>query len=428
MITKLSANAYKGFRHFEIAPRNMNLLIGANGTGKTNFSDFIEFISLFARYGLKEAFDRQGGFSEVRTKRHAQGKPLTFECAIEIGADLDRGIENISYSFTLSQTNAISVKKENLKAILHRSYFTGSSENRIRPNSKKNGDSFVLEFSREKNKILKWIDTGSMFREPQSIFDDNENLILNAYGKLGLFRIVTDYLGSMRAYNIDVALAKEFSDSNEAELERAGGNMIPFLKRVMENEEMRNKILSNLQNAVPYIGSIVHERVMTLNTLKFTELDSELEFTAPQMSDGTIRLLGYLAILLQDNPPPVIVIEEPENALHQYATDILINIARSKSKNEKFPIQIFFTSHSSFVLDNILSIESQRETNVECFITKRKNGASAIEPEPQKTKKAILKNIGRPSDFLRDGSFGDAPNQIKIDFNEEEINENVEAS
>jgi ABC-type uncharacterized transport system ATPase subunit len=39
MITQLNVRAFKGLREFSIAPRRVNLLIGANGTGKTNFAD-----------------------------------------------------------------------------------------------------------------------------------------------------------------------------------------------------------------------------------------------------------------------------------------------------------------------------------------------------------------------------------------------------
>ena len=49
MLTQLSVRAFKGLRKFSMSPERMNLLIGANGTGKTNFTDLIAFIASLAR-------------------------------------------------------------------------------------------------------------------------------------------------------------------------------------------------------------------------------------------------------------------------------------------------------------------------------------------------------------------------------------------
>ena len=57
MIRELSARNFKGLREFSIKPQNVNLLIGANGTGKTNFTDLIYFLSLICQRGLNSALE-----------------------------------------------------------------------------------------------------------------------------------------------------------------------------------------------------------------------------------------------------------------------------------------------------------------------------------------------------------------------------------
>ena len=61
MIRRLSVRAFKGLREFTIEPQNVNLLIGANGTGKTNFADLIVFLSLICQRGLNGALEELGG-------------------------------------------------------------------------------------------------------------------------------------------------------------------------------------------------------------------------------------------------------------------------------------------------------------------------------------------------------------------------------
>lgn len=173
--------------------------------------------------------------------------------------------------------------------------------------------------------------------------------------------------------------------------------------------------MRDLSYAVPYVSEITPERILGYTTLKFSEIDSKLDLRAKQMSDGTIRLLGLLAVLRQPVPPPVVVIEEPENALHSYAVRMFIRIVKEVSTNEKFPIQVFLTSHSTSVLDDVLGIDSTREVPTQGFVAKRKNGAGTIEPAPIEVLKAIAKNLGRPSDFLREGSFHDGPQLELLD-------------
>jgi len=410
VITKLEAWAFKGLKKFIIWPQNINLLIGANGTGKTNFADLIDFLSLTCRFGLKEAFDKHGGLDEVRTKLPGVGSPLSLHFSISLNSDAYRGIKDANYSFTISRKGTLIVDSEELNATVYpRKAGRPTSQEKVKFDTTK---PIGIRFKRRRNRIEDW-STETLGDKPK-VAEDEQNLILNIYGKLSNFRTIFDYLSAMRVYNIDATLAKLSGNGNDTELERNGSNLVAFLKRVIEDEHMRNKLLNDLRNAVPYIKDIVPERILTYTTLRFTEADSKLDFRAQQMSDGTIRLLGLLAILRQTVPPTVVVIEEPENALHSFAVRVFIQIAREVSAAQKLPTQIFLTSHSSSVLDAVLSLEGQSEAHAQCFVTKRRKGSGTIEPVSKAVIQGIAKNLGRPSDFLRDGSFEDLPDQLEF--------------
>ncbi|MBI3586810.1 MAG: AAA family ATPase [Ignavibacteriales bacterium] len=405
MITQLDATFFKGLKEFSIKPKNVNLLIGANGTGKTNFADLVEFISLSVRFGLKEVVNnRFEGLDEVRTKARGQGRPTSLSISIQLNQDVFRGIKEATYHFRLSPKKSLVVDEEQLDAIVY-----ARSPGKPTPPAKVVFDKNSLinvNFKRKKNKIEDWSD--SLGEPPKTLVDDQE-LMLSAYGKIGNFRTISEYLGAMRSYNIDSMLAKRSSNGSESELDRFGDNLIPFLKRVIEDKTMRERLLRDLRYAVPYIEGIAPERILGYTTLKFSEKDSKIDLRAKQMSDGTIRLLGLLAVFRQPVPPPFIVIEEPENALHSYAVKMFIRIAKEASRVDKFRTQVFLTSHSPAVVDDVLSAESQNEFNVQGFVSKRENGAGTIKPAPEQVIKGIVKNLGRPSDYLREGSFDDSP-------------------
>ncbi len=404
MLRKLQVSNFKGFRSISIEPAKLNVIIGANGTGKTNFADLIDFLAVACRLGLKVALEKYGGLGEVRTKLPGAGRPPALACTVDIADEPYRGIDSLTYSFALSRAGEVGVHSENLRAtVFARSPGRPGRDQKVKYDLSRK---LSLSIMRERSNILEW-EAGSL-DNPQE-FDDEENLILNAYGKLNPFQTVAEYIGSMRVFNIDAALAKVSHNGGDTELERDGSNLIPFLKRSIETEQLYEKFLEDLRSAVPYVDTISPERILSYTTLKFSERDSKLEFRAQQMSDGTIRLLGLVAVLQNSPPLPVVVIEEPENALHAYAIRTLVEIARRVSSADKFPTQVFFTSHSPAVVDELLTLESQRERAIQAFVTKRRDGANIMEPAPPEVIKAIANNLGRPSDFLREGSFEDGP-------------------
>ena len=129
---------------------------------------------------------------------------------------------------------------------------------------------------------------------------------------LGELRTLTDYLNSWRVYNVDATMAKRSTGGSDAELDRYGENIAPYLARILRDERTRERLLGHLREAVPYIQNIRPDRVLTFQTLRFTEQDTGSDFQLADMSDGTIRLLGLLSVLRQPVPPAVVVIEEPE--------------------------------------------------------------------------------------------------------------------
>ena len=69
------------------------------------------------------------------------------------------------------------------------------------------------------------------------------------------------------------------------------------------------------------------------------------------MSDGTLKFLCLLAVLLHPDPPPVVCLEEPEQGLHPDAIQILARILKDASLKS----QIIITTHSVELIDEFSS-------------------------------------------------------------------------
>jgi predicted ATPase len=408
MIKRLTVRAFKSLRSFDIYPQKINLLIGANGTGKTNFADLISFLAGVCRRGLSETIADLGGLPQIRT-RSIRGAPYKLLIKIQIGEDRPRNIKEILYSFELAQSNDIKVQKESLDAVVYDRPVVRDERGRTELG---NPQALEIHYKREGTSLKEWSD--NLGPPVIDFVSENELLLTSPYTR-GL-RQINNYMASWRAYNIDPTIAKTSLITDDQDLRRDGSNIVPYVARILQNAGNRQSILRDLQDIVPYIEEIRPDRLLTLRTLRFTEKDTKTEFQLPEMSDGAIRLLGLLAVVNQRLPPAVMVIEEPENALHAYAIHRLLSRARQLSMRKDYASQIFFTSHSPIVVDELLNLDAMRETEgkTACFVTQRRLDAPSIALAPREVMQAIAQNLGRPSDFQREGSFGDEPTQVQL--------------
>jgi predicted ATPase len=122
----------------------------------------------------------------------------------------------------------------------------------------------------------------------------------------------------------------------------------------------------------------VHLTVDGGNVLLFLEESDGREIPATRLSDGTLRYLSLLAILLHPDPPPLVAIEEPELGLHPDVIPHLAELLVSASSR----MQLVVTTHSRMLVD---ALGDHPSTIVVC---EKENGESRMErldPDTLKT-------------------------------------------
>ena len=165
-------------------------------------------------------------------------------------------------------------------------------------------------------------------------------------------------LGTIRAYVLDHrALSAPAQRQEGAELNSSGGNLAA--------------VLANLRERAPDAFSALTEELLRI-TREFQSLelvehaDNRVEFAlrlaenglvpADELSQGTLYLLGILALTFDPDPPRVLCIEEIDRGIHprmlREIRDALYRLSYPKSfGSDREPVQIITTSHSPYFID-----------------------------------------------------------------------------
>jgi predicted ATPase len=169
-------------------------------------------------------------------------------------------------------------------------------------------------------------------------------------------------------------------------LSEGGENLTLVLSKI--RPRVTRELLASLQNLYDGIKDF-HFTVDGGNVLLFLEErdddesddeESNRQIPATRLSDGTLRYLSLLAILLHPEPPPLVAIEEPELGLHP---DVLPHLAALLVEASQ-RTQLVVTTHSRMLVDAL----SDQPSSV--LVCAKKNGESKIERLDEGTLKEYL--------------------------------------
>ena len=322
-ICRLKIENFKSIDSLEIeglAP--FSVFAGANGSGKSNFFDALDFVSLFVRGGIGIALREHGGFENIRSaKRYApNSKKFSFEIECDLLESLEETPTRFHYSLGLDDLD---------------------SEPKIRESLCVNGKQTI---KRKRN------EAASDVMGKWTIVDRFPGI----YSALWLYQEhpLAEFLRIPHVYRIDPMSAKEpdKSDFDPIQLDRKGNNLASVLRRLEDDQAIREEILDWMEMIVPGVEKIQTEqqRLDSRTALLFKEKGTRRQFPAHLVSDGTMYALCLLVAVL--NAPSgfgITLIEEPERGLHPKAIYELIDLMRQQASPEN---PIWLTTHSESVV------------------------------------------------------------------------------
>jgi predicted ATPase len=284
----IEIEGYKSIKKAKIELRPINILIGANGSGKSNFLSFFEF--------LKRAYDQElQAYVAGRSvdKFLFNGRKIT---------DAIRG--NIKFSKYKEHTNnydfTISLNDKNFIITSEKLDYNGwgvNIANNCNELKVKNDTSYRAKF------IQKYLNNLKKFH-----FHD---------------------VGELSPFNNDVNVI------DNRTLQSKGGNLAAVLYRLKNDEPITyNLIVKTIQSIAPYFKDFDLEPNNNLISLAWRDKFSENLYSAVNLSDGTLRFIALTTLFLQPNLPQTIIIDEPELGLHPFAIAKLAGLIKSAASKD----------------------------------------------------------------------------------------------
>lgn len=347
-ISRLILQGYKSIAECDLTLGRLNILIGANGAGKSNLIGFFRLINRILNQQLQVSVGLAGGPDALLHfgRKHSE----------ELRAEMYFG--NNGYRFTLrpTQDNRMMFYKEALWWNLHGDYYPASGH--------------------FETKCWDW----------------------QSFGKV--WDYVVPAMLSWRLYHFhdtsDSAQIKQIQNINDNEyLREDARNLAAFLLRLKNHHnEHYQRIVKVVRMVAPFFGDF-HLRPTVDNKekiqLEWIEKDHDEPFTASVLSDGTLRFICLAVVLLQPEEfmPSTILIDEPELGLHPFAINVLAELIKS-------------ATHRHQLIVSTQSVELVNAFEVEDLIVVDKRDGASIFTRPE---------IEELSEWLEDYNLGELWNK-----------------
>jgi len=329
-LDRIEVEGFKSIQHLNLELRPLNVLIGANGSGKSNFISLFDLLNQMVEGKFQLLVPQAGGantflyFGQKVTdqiKVHLTFGQNAYRCVLVPTAD-DSLIfadetcyfhDHVRYPHTYEVSLGVGHKESKL------------------PERSKYDPVVSYVFDNLKSwKVYHFHDTSesAYIKKPGNI---NDNLYLR----------------------------------------HDAANLAPFLYLLQKTSSNHYEMIRDtIRLVAPFFDDFVL-RPMPENEnkirLEWREKGSDYPFLAHHLSDGTLRFICLAVLLLQPKLPSTILIDEPELGLHPYAIDVLASLMRSASKRS----QLIVTTQS-------VTLVNQFEAE-DLLVVNRRDHATTIE-------------------------------------------------
>lgn len=295
-VKSLTVTGYKSIRelrNFELT--NLNVLIGANGAGKSNFIGLFRLLNEMIEQQLQVYVQTQGGPDALLHFGRNTSDKLHAEFYF------DRN----GYKFDLVPTN-----DNRLIFSQEVSWFGGM----LYPGNK----SAVLGTGHDESKLKSASDPYSPYVKPS----------------------VTNW----RVYHFhdtgEKARVKQKHPTNDnLRLKIDAANLAAYLRMLNSKyAEHYQRIVDTIRLVAPFFGDFIHRPDAEYVELEWTQKGKpDTPFKALHLSDGTLRFICLATLLLQPTEllPDTILIDEPELGLHPYAIAVLADMFKQVAESKQ---------------------------------------------------------------------------------------------
>lgn len=306
MLQNIEIEGFKSIKKMDLKLSPINVLIGSNGVGKSNFISFFKMVNniyeqRLQQYSIKSGVDNLLYYGLKNTN--------------EINGYLNFGSNAYKFNLLPTDEGTLFIGREEsiyFAAPNNPSFWITSTKESTIKTSKATRDYYLREHL-ESYKIYHFHDTSGT-APLRSKANTNDNRILK----------------------------------------EDGGNLPAFLYYLQEKHPMNFKRIERIiQAVIPFFNGfnlsptfLDEDKIL----LEWTEKEHpETYFNANHLSDGSLRFIALVTLLMQPNLPKVIIIDEPELGLHPTAINKLSGLIKSAAVKN---CQIIVSTQSVSLLNN----------------------------------------------------------------------------
>ena len=367
-IKRIKVRNFKSFRNLDLRLGDLNILIGANAAGKSNFVDIFRFLWDIKNSGLENAISLRGGIEYLRNINIGSSKELS----LDIVSDQEFSFGKISewvmavyettYGLTIEFDDGGSSFKIVRDRVKHKFRFSKLVQQGNEVIEEETGPGEAI-FSNGNGKVGKFKFNNIVKRGRKEIEEEigqGEVTISNINGKVEVVDLALPNLPEGVSIEKDDILPKDFvseelppgtpllsvpffsmmarplgynisiydfargivrdavSMAAKAELEKNGSNLAVVLKNIMSKEDGKRKLLNLVSYLLPFVNDLTMEKLADkFLLLKLQEIYSDQYLPGLLASDGTIDMIT-LIVALYFEKQPLAIIEEPERGIHPH--------------------------------------------------------------------------------------------------------------
>jgi predicted ATPase len=435
MITKIEVNGFKSLSDFDLKLNaGLNILVGPNGSGKTNIILFFEFLSqlmsnqighavsavggagtIFKKIGLND-YEKDIEFKIYGSKKLQKRKTVTYEYAAKITTSFEK--DSIIYSRQSIKLRSGSKfwKDPDEKGYSRPKWDIDISFQQVEGkanveintlNTKKIESRFLRREKQENDKMSDEI--SNFIKESLPSVKSIVNSLFPIADDLA-FSIYADLIGG-ETFNVVPSKVKEQEDAATPPGIKKDGSGLATTLYAMKNSKSKEpnfmrfhfyfdhrertydpntlkKIVSYLKLAnrtikdLDVVNDPFNNKLVVKVFIETGEYTSVLPLSA--MSDGTIKWLALITAILTSKT--IFSIEEPENFLHPWMQAEIANIMREHIENKELESFVLMTTHSESLLNHsepneilLVDLDNGKTT------AKRLNDISLIQDEISKS-------------------------------------------
>ena len=345
-ICKLDIEGYRSLRKVTWEPGSLNVIIGPNGTGKSNLLRLLELLATSAKGRLGKYIQETGGMDPLVWDGVAEAIRIAVKTSpVEEGDDPER--DSLTYELELQRIGKGSA------------YRIGRELLAKKNDSEQGVASKLFKFlERDLSRAVIFDEQEHGLVAPVSTVPEEETLLSLSSGPFIQNQYIPAYHKQLASWAIyhDVhvdqgaSMRKPAVTRSEKVVDADGQNLIHVLHTLYNtdrqfeadiNAAMRAAFSDDFDKLV--FPPDADQRIQL--RLRWKSLKREV--SAIDISDGTLRFLFLLTVLANPTPAPLIAIDEPETGLHPSMLPIIAEYAVEASTRA----QVILTTHSAQLLD-----------------------------------------------------------------------------